>query len=245
MPTPNPIRTIGAVLRQTARDVWAGNVMEWAAALAFYGVLSLFPLLLAGAAAASLVVDPTVVTARLSVLAEGFLPPDVIDVDAIVRAAIAARREIGPVGVVLWLLAGRRILGALVTAMDRVSDVDERRERMQRRVLVELALLIGISGVLVLALAAHPLLGLGWQAFSGSRPHVPLAEMAGVVVQVLTLVAAFFVLYTIVPYGKRSRQAALIGAPSPACWSWSSGSSSGWCSIGSGPVLRSYTVRWL
>jgi hypothetical protein len=40
--------------------------MEWAAALACYGVLSLFPLLLAGAAVVSYVVAPAVVTARLS-----------------------------------------------------------------------------------------------------------------------------------------------------------------------------------
>ena len=68
------------VLRQTLRDVWAGQAMEWAAALAFYGVLSLFPLLLAGAAVASYVVPPALVTARLSALVVGILPPGFIDV---------------------------------------------------------------------------------------------------------------------------------------------------------------------
>ncbi len=106
--------------------------MEWAAALAFYGVLSLFPLLLAGAAVASYVVPPTVITARLSAVVEGFLPAGVIDVDPIVLAAIAARGQVGLFAILLWLFAGRRILGALVTALDRISDVDARHETVAR-----------------------------------------------------------------------------------------------------------------
>src|SRR5919107_844427 len=126
------------VLRRTLRDVWAGQAMEWAAALAFYGVLSVFPLLLAGAALASYVVSPSVVTARLSAVVEGVLPAGVVDVDPIVSAAIAARGQVGLLVIVLWVLAGRRIFGALVTALDRVSDVDARHETVRRRALVEL-----------------------------------------------------------------------------------------------------------
>ncbi len=74
------LSTSARVLRQTLRDVWAGQAMEWAAALAFYGVLSLFPLLLAGAAVASYVIPSTLVIAQLSALVEGILPPGVIDV---------------------------------------------------------------------------------------------------------------------------------------------------------------------
>ena len=61
-----PLSAAVRVLRQTVCDVWAAQAMEWAAALACYGVLSLFPLLLAGAAVVSYVVAPAVVTARLS-----------------------------------------------------------------------------------------------------------------------------------------------------------------------------------
>src|SRR5215213_562709 len=148
-------RTVVSVLRQTLRDVWAGNAMEWAAALAFYAVLSIFPLVLAGAALAAFVVDPSVVATRLSGLLEGFVPPRVVEIDPIVAAAIASRQRIGLFAILVWLLAGRRILGALVTALDRVSDVDERHESLQRRALVEVMLLVGIGGLFVLALSAR------------------------------------------------------------------------------------------
>ena len=200
------------VLRQTVRDVWAAQAMEWAAALACYGVLSVFPLLLAGAAVASYVVAPSVVTARLSLFVEGILPAGVVDVDPIVSAAIAARGQVGLSVIVLWVLAGRRILGALVTALDRVSDVDARHETVRRRALVELAVLAGIGLLFLLALMARSLLGFVWEAVWGSTASTPLAWVVGAAVHLLLLVLAFFALYTVVPHGERNARAALIGA---------------------------------
>jgi membrane protein len=201
-----------AVVRQTLRDVWAGNAMEWAAALAFYAVLSIFPLVLAGAALAAFVVDPSVVTTRLSGLLEGFVPPGVVEIDQIVAAAMASRQRVGFFAMLVWLLAGRRILGALVTALDRVSDVDERHESLQRRAVVEVVLLVGIGALFVLALSARSLFGLGWEAMWGTGPSSPGAWVAGVLVHALLLVAAFYALYTVVPYGERHRRSALVGA---------------------------------
>ena len=51
-------RTWGAVLRRATCDLWANHAMEWAAALAFYALLSLFPLLLAASAVAAYAVEP-------------------------------------------------------------------------------------------------------------------------------------------------------------------------------------------
>jgi membrane protein len=200
------------VLRQTLRDVWAGQAMEWAAALAFYGVLSVFPLLLAGAALASYVVSPSVVTARLSAVVEAVLPAGVVDVDPIVSAAIAARGQVGLLVIILWVLAGRRIFGALVTALDRVSDVDARHETVRRRALVELVALAGIGLLFLVALVARSLLGFMWQAVWGTGTSTPLAWALGAAVHALLLAAAFFALYTVVPHGERNPRAALIGA---------------------------------
>src|SRR5215213_353558 len=196
------LHTVVAVLRQTLRDVWAGNAMEWAAALAFYAVLSIFPLVLAGAALAAFVVDPSVVATRLSGLLEGFVPPGVIEIDPIVAAAIASRRRVGVFAILVWLLAGRRILGALVTALDRVSDVDERNESLPRRAIVELVLLLGIGALFVAALSARTLLGLLWQTVwgNGNGTTHPAAWAIGAVVHALLLVVAFYALYTVVPY---------------------------------------------
>ena len=208
----DPRSTALQVLRQTLRDVWAGQAMEWAAALAFYGVLSVFPLLLAGAALASYVVSPSVVTARLSAVVEGVLPEGVLDVDPIVSAAIAARGQVGPLVVILWVIAGPRIFGALVTALDRVSDVDARHETVRRRALVELVALTGTGLLFLVALVAQFLLEFVWEAVSGTGANSPVAWAVGAVVHALLLALAFFALFTVVPHGERNPRAALIGA---------------------------------
>lgn len=207
-----PLATAAQVVRQTSRDVWAGQAMEWAAALAFYGVLSVFPLLLAGAAAASYLISPSVVSARLSVFVESLFPAGVVDIDPIVSTAIEVRGQVGLSVIVLWLLGGRRILGALVTALDRVSDVDARHETVQRRALVELIVMAGIGLLFLVALLARPLLGFVWEAVWGTGASTPWRWTAGAAVHVLLLVAAFFALYTIVPRGERNSRAAVIGA---------------------------------
>jgi len=186
--------------------------MEWAAALAFYGVLSVFPLLAAGAAVTSYLIPPSVVTMRLSLFVEGLLPAGVVDVDPIVSAAIAARGQVGLSVIVLWLLGGRRILGALVTALDRVSDVDARNETVRRRALVELITLAGIGLLFLMALVARSLLGVVWEAVWGTGASSPVGWAVGSAVHVLLLVAAFFALYTVVPHGERNPRAALIAA---------------------------------
>jgi membrane protein len=186
--------------------------MEWAAALACYGVLSVFPLLLAGAVVASYVVPPSVVTARLSAFVEGILPAGVVDVDPIVAAAIAARGQVGLSVIVLWVLAGRRILGALVTALDRVSDVDAHHETVRRRALVELIALAGIGLLFLVALVARSLLGFVWEAVWGTGASTPLSWALGATVHGLLLTVAFFALYTVVPHGDRNWRAAVTGA---------------------------------
>ncbi len=112
----------------------------------------------------------------------------------------------------LWLLAGRRILGALVTALDRVSDVDARHETIRRRALVEVVVLAGIGLLFLIALVARSLLGLLWEAVWGSGATTPLAWALGAAIHALLLGIAFFALYTVVPHGERNTRAALIGA---------------------------------
>jgi YihY family inner membrane protein len=204
------------VLRQSVRDLWSAQAMEWAAALSCYAFLSGFPLLLAVAAAASHAVAPAVVAARFSAVAEGFLPPDVVDLDPVVAAAVAAPARMGVFAILAWLLSGRRIFGALVTALDRVSDVDAREETVERRALVELALLAGVTVLFAAALVARPVLGALWDAVWGSGSGSPVGWLVGAAAHVLLLVAAFYALYAVVPRGERENRAALTGAVAAA-----------------------------
>lgn len=152
------------VVLQTGRDLRHSNVLEWSATLACYALLSLFPLLLALLIAASYVVDPTWATHRATELLGEFLPRGEFKIEDIVTTALASRRRSGAIAIVLLLVTGRRVLGALTKALNLVSDVNEQRDSIQRRLEVELALVAGLVGALLLAFASRPLLAFAWSA---------------------------------------------------------------------------------
>ncbi len=195
---------------QSLRDLRATDAPEVAAALAFYALLSLFPLLLAGAAIASYAVEPAWAVARITDLLGEFVPRGEVEVEAIVGAAVAQRRRVGLLSILVLLASGRRVLGALAKALNRVSDVDERRERWLRRAAVELALLAGIGGLFGLALSADRLLGP--LRHDPGRLAGPGWATTAAALRALLLLATFFLVYTFVPRGERNRRAALLGA---------------------------------
>lgn len=201
------------VVVQTLRDVWSNNGPEWAASLSFYAVLSLFPLLIAGTVAASYVAEPAWAAERFTALVEKFLPSSEVDVRPIVDTAVMQRGRVGLLAVVVFLISGRRVLGALRSALDLFSDADERNEPFKRRVIVELGLFVGLSTLFVLALLANPLVELAWQTVR-VLPAGESAIIAAAVelVQASLLLAILVIIYAYVPAGRRPWRAVLLGA---------------------------------
>ncbi len=201
------------VLVQTVRDVWANNGPEWAAALAFYAVLSLFPLLIAGTVIASYLGDPIWAAERFTSLVEKFLPHSDVDVRPIVDAALLERRRVGILAIVIFVVTGRRVLGALTSALSRFSDADERQHDLKRRVMVEFGLFAGVAALFMLALLAAPLVEAAWQTVQ----ILPVGEafIIGALVELIQAFVLFAILVTIyafVPPGKRYWRAVLVGA---------------------------------
>ena len=101
------------------------------------------------------------------------------------------------------MLDGRRILGALVTALNRVLGVDARQETVQCWALIELVPLTRFGVLFLVTVVALSLLGLLWEAVGnpsdhaaavGSRRCGPCAPAHG----------GFFALYTVVPHGEHN-----------------------------------------
>lgn len=198
------VRRWVAVVDQSVRDLRAIGALELAAALAFYGLVSLFPLLLAGAVVATWFADPAWAVERITDLLGAFVPRGEVEVEEIVDDAVAERGRVGLLSVLVLVLSGRRVLGALTSALNRVSDVDERSDSVARRAIVELVLLAGLAGLFGLALSAGPLLA----------PFEGVAGWAGTetALRALLLLATFSVIYAVVPRGARDRRAVLVGA---------------------------------
>lgn len=201
------------VVVQSARDLWASSAAEWSAAIAFYAVLSLFPLLILGMVFASYVADGDWATREATRLLGEFIPRGQEEIEEIVNRAIADRGRVGLLSLAVFVITGRRILGVLTKALNHVSDVDAEDDTFLRRAVVEVSLAGGLIVLGLLALAARPLTEAAWEA---SRfvpgPDGPTIAILHMVVRVVILVVLFGFVYAFVPRGERRWQAVITGA---------------------------------
>lgn len=201
------------IVAQTARDLWAGSILEWSSSLAFYAFLSLFPLLIAILIVASYIVDAAWATERATDFLGRYLPEGGEEIGSIIESAVAERRRIGVLSFVILLFTGRRVLGVLTKGLNHVSDVDEQDDRLGRRIGVELSLVLGLVALGFLILAAPPLVDFTWHAIRivPGSDGFQVTVVAGAL-RMLLLLAIFTLVYAYVPRGERIWRAVLIGA---------------------------------
>ena len=209
---PTDPRAIGKVVVQSVIDLARGNVLEWAAALAYYALLSLFPLALVATLLASRFVDSDWALDQATDLLGGFLPQGENEVREALESGVK-RRQVGLISGVLLVWSGTRVFGVLTKALNSVSDVDDESDSFGRRMLVQMGLLSATGVLFGLALATDSLLDavVATLSFLPGRDGALTPAIAGFS-RALLLVAAFFLIYWLVPRGKRYGRAALSGA---------------------------------
>ena len=83
------VRLLGNAFVQALRDSFADNVAQWAAAIAYYIFLSLFPLLLAAVSLSAYFVSPDWAVGKAILLLWEFVPEGDDAVQRIIRGAIS------------------------------------------------------------------------------------------------------------------------------------------------------------
>lgn len=129
-----------------------------AAALAFFALFSLFPLVLLAVAVAGAVLPSGELAADLAAAASAYAPGAADLVRANLDRVLAARRSLGVVGAAGLLWAASNAFTVLTTTLNRVWNAERRREFWWRRglglLLVALAV-AALAGALVLKPAAR------------------------------------------------------------------------------------------
>ncbi len=153
-PTALPRSAWGGVLKRTVREFKEDNLTDWAAALTYYGVLSIFPALVAIVSVVGLIGQSA--TGPLLENIQSFTPGPARD---IVRTAIEGLAEsrggagllfvVGLAGA-LWSASG--YVGAFMRASNAVWDVEEGRPIWKT-----LPLRVGVTIVMLVLLAASAL----------------------------------------------------------------------------------------
>ena len=171
--------TTFGVLRRTATEFSEDNLTDWAAALTYYGLLALFPALIALVSIVGLFADPQSTTQKLTEIVTQIGPSSAAEtfsgpIESITsnRSAAGILFVVGLVGA-LWAASG--YIGAFMRASNVIYETPEGRPIWRLR---PLQMLITLVMVVLVALLAVALVLTGpivdrWRNRSGSRAPRP------------------------------------------------------------------------
>jgi membrane protein len=151
--------TVGAfaTLKRTAREFMEDNLADWAAALTYYSLLSLFPALIAMASLIGIFGDPKSTTATLTEIVASIGPESAVETFSGPIESIASNRSAAGFAFVfglaaaLWSASG--YIGAFMRASNVIYETPEGRPFWKLRPLQIAVTLIMIVMIAVLALA--------------------------------------------------------------------------------------------
>ncbi|MBA2517644.1 MAG: YihY/virulence factor BrkB family protein [Solirubrobacterales bacterium] len=152
--------TLGATLKRTLSEFKEDNLSDWAAALTYYGVLSIFPALIAMVSIVGLVADPKTVTTTLTDLLSSVAPGGAADTfKGPIEEVTKSKGQSGIlliVGILGALSSASSYVGAFMRASNVMYEVDEGRpfwklRPLQMLVTFFMVMLLAISAVAVVA----------------------------------------------------------------------------------------------
>ena len=147
--------SLGDTLKRTFAEFKEDNLSDWAAALTYYGVLSMFPALIALVSIVGLVGDPASTTRALTDVVSQIGPPSAAETLAGPIQSVTSQRSAAGilliVGIVTALWSASNYVGAFMRASNIIYEVDEGRPVWKLR---PLQMLVTLVMILLLVLAA-------------------------------------------------------------------------------------------
>jgi membrane protein len=160
-PTDLDKRSWVGVLKRSAAEFKDDNCTDWAAALTYYGVLAMFPALIAMCSLISLVGDPKKTTDALLKIVDSLGPSSAVDTFAKPIQQVASSQSAGfalVLGLALALWSASGYVGAFGRAANAIYEVEEGRPFYKLR---PVQLLVTLVCVVLLALIALSLVVTG------------------------------------------------------------------------------------
>src|SRR3954469_8251141 len=200
-PTDLPARSWKEIVKRTVKEFQDDNLTDWAAALTYYGVMSLFPMLLVLVAFLGLVGQESTIstmtdslrTAGLSDVASNIEGP----LNEIVRNKGGAGALVG-IGLLVALWSASGYIGAFTRAMNSVYEVREGRPFWKLRpaqVGITLVGVLLISLVLVAVVVSGPIASAVGSAVGAGDTAVTvwgIAKWPAILVVLMGMVAGLY-----------------------------------------------------
>jgi membrane protein len=210
-PSDLPARSWKEIVKRTVKEFQDDNLTDWAAALTYYGVMSLFPMLLVLVALLGLVGQESTITTMTDSLRAAGLKDVAKNVEGplneIVRnkGGAGALVGFGLIGA-LWSASG--YVGAFTRAMNAIYEVKEGRPFWKLRplqVVITLAAVLLISLVLVAVVVSGPIAKAVGSAVGVGDTAVTVWGIAKWPVLLLVLMGMVAGLYYVAPNVRQPR----------------------------------------
>jgi len=196
-------------LKRTVTEFQEDNLTDWAAALTYYAVLSIFPALLAMVAVVGLVGDPQTITRELTTLVKSIGPASAADtfkgpIQGLTKSSGAAGVLV-IVGIVsaLWTASG--YVGGFMRACNSIYEVQEGRSFIKLRplqMLVTLVLVVLLALMLVALVLTGPVASKVGSAIGVGSSAVTIWDIAKWPVMFVVVVLMIALLYYSAPNAK-------------------------------------------
>jgi membrane protein len=204
-------RTVWDVVAQSIRDLFVDSGPQWAAAVAFYVLLSAVPLLILAASIATFFVSPEWAAEQLKDGLGDFAPQGEGEVERMVDQAIAARGQVSAIAFAGLLWTGTRVFSTLTRAMNIAFDSEESYGFL-KRTLIDIVMVLTLGVFFVLALVSGMLSRWLWGAAAFLPSTNLIVEVATSIVRAGMLLLAFFLIYRFVPRDGHDWRPAFLGA---------------------------------
>jgi membrane protein len=198
-----------ATVKRTAGEFRQANLMDSAAALTYYGLLSLFPALIALVSVVGLFADPRGATQTITEIIAEIGPETAADTFAGPIESITANRDaagvllIGGLIAALWAASG--YVGAFIRASNVIYETPEGRPFWKLRplqLLVTLVMVLLAAAVLVALVATGPLAAAIGGALGVADAAVTVWEIAKWPILVAVVLTMISLLYYASPNAK-------------------------------------------
>lgn len=194
------------------RNFTHDNGFQWAAAIAYYTLLSVFPLVLLAVALAAYVVDVNWAVEQASQFLENVVPANTFQIRELLDGAVQLRASATLASLLFLLFTGSQVFALVTQALNVAYDVGNHYSFL-RRMLMRLGQAIVIGSLFVVGLASRLVLDLFWEQLQFLPAEAELLrQVVRWVLPVLLLFLAFFLTYRYVPRRAVSHRAAIAGA---------------------------------
>jgi membrane protein len=208
-PTDLGKRSWFATVKRTAKEFSNDNLTDWAAALTYYAVLSIFPALIAMMSILGLVVDPATITRVIGDTVSALGPQSAVDTFTRPLEEISKSQSTAffglIVGIALAIWTASNYVGAFMRASNAVYDRDEGRPFWKLKplqLLVTLILVLLAALVVVALIVSGPVAEAVGGAVGLSDTAVLVWQIAKWPVMLLVVIFMLAILYWSAPNAK-------------------------------------------